>query len=181
MPTLILHLTSYILSQTAASVFALETSLASAHLTRTASRDPELTYNKMSISSLSILTQPDLTYPVYLTTGKAPTGFDWQKYFTLIGKNEEHMGEVNVSCVDAMKRVSVISSSPALPHYLCFHAGNSCAAHLSSAFVNAHFDFHDKVLKGTLEIRYVTALYFSHISSALLNYFEPCPTTHFTM
>ena len=150
------HFISYILFLPAASVFALETSLASAHLTRTASRDPELTYNKMSIPLLSILTQPELTYAVYLTTGKAPKGFDWQKYFTLIGKSEEQMGEVNVSCVDAMKRVSEISSSPALPHYLCFHAGNSCAAHLSGAFVNAHFEFHDKVLKGTVEIRFVT-------------------------
>jgi hypothetical protein len=47
-----------------------ETSLASSHLTKTASRDPELTYNKMSVQSLSVLTQPPLLWPAYLASGQ---------------------------------------------------------------------------------------------------------------
>jgi predicted metalloendopeptidase len=136
------------------AVIALETALASAHLTRTAGRDPELTYNKMSISHLATITQPDITYAQYLTTGVAEKGFDWKKYFALIGRDETAMGDVNAACVDALKKASVLSASPSLPHYLCFHAVNSSAQHLSSEFVNAHFNFHDKELKGTTEIRY---------------------------
>ena len=135
------------------AVIAFETSLASAHLTRTASRDPELTYNKMSIANLSKITQPDITYSGYLTTGVAPQGFEWKKYFSLIGRDEESMGDVNAACVDALKKASLLSTSPSLPHYLCFHAVNSSAQHLSSEFVTAHFNFHDKELKGTAEIR----------------------------
>jgi putative endopeptidase len=40
-----------------------------------------------------------------------------------------------------------------MSHYLCFHAVNMCAPHLSDAFVNTHFEFHEKVLSGTTEIR----------------------------
>ena len=139
------------------AVIALETALASAHLTRTAGRDPELTYNKMSISHLATITQPDITYAQYLTTGVAQKGFDWKKYFALIGRDEVAMGDVNAACVDALKKASLLSASPALPHYLCFHSVNSSAQHLSSEFVNAHFNFHDKELKGTTEIRYETS------------------------
>jgi hypothetical protein len=64
----------------------LETSLASSHLTKTASRDPELTYNKMSVQSLSVLTQPPLLWPAYLATGQPPKGIDWVKYFKSIGR-----------------------------------------------------------------------------------------------
>ena len=126
------------------AVIALETSLASAHLTRTASRDPELTYNKMSIAHLAKITQPEITYSGYLTTGTAPKGFEWQKYFSLLGKDEESMGDINAACVDALKKASLLSKSPSLPHYLCFHAVNSSAQHLSGEFVTAHFNFHDK-------------------------------------
>ena len=58
----------------ASAVVAFETLLASAHLTRTASRDPELTYNKMNIAQLSKITQPDLTWESYLATGGPPRG-----------------------------------------------------------------------------------------------------------
>jgi predicted metalloendopeptidase len=54
----------------ARDVLELETSLASSHLTKTASRDPELTYNKMSVQSLSVLTQPPLLWPAYLASGQ---------------------------------------------------------------------------------------------------------------
>ena len=132
----------------------METDLASAHLTRTASRDPELTYNKMTISNLSKISEPHITWSKYLTSGNADKGFDFKRYFELIGRNEVEMGEVNVSCVDAIKKASSVCSSPVLNHYLCFHAANSCAPHLSREFVNAHFAFHDKELKGTTDIRY---------------------------
>jgi putative endopeptidase len=134
----------------------MEIDLASSHLTRTATRDPELTYNKMTIANLTKISEPHMTWNNYLTSGKAGTGFDFQRYFELIGRNEEQMGEINVSCVDAIKKASAVSSSPAFAHYLCFHAVDSSAPHLSREFVNAHFAFHDKELKGTTDIRCVS-------------------------
>ena len=137
----------------ALSVMEFETLLAKAHLTRTASRDPELTYNKMSITELVTLTQPELLWANYLSSGKPSVGIEWKKYFSLIGKSAELMGDVNVSTIDALKQASFLASSSTLPDYLAFHAVNSCAQHLSSHFVNAHFEFHETVLKGTNEIR----------------------------
>jgi putative endopeptidase len=67
----------------ALAVVALETSLAQSHLTRTDSRDPERTYNKMSVPNLSVLTQPELTWASYLATGNPPKGIDWTRYFRL--------------------------------------------------------------------------------------------------
>ena len=137
----------------AESVMIFETLLASAHLTRTASRDPELTYNKMSLTELEKLTQPELLWSNYLSTGKPSVGIEWKKYFDLIGKSDSLMGDVNVSTIEALKKASNLCSSSTLPDYLTFHAINSCAQHLSSHFVTAHFEFHEKVLKGTTEIR----------------------------
>ena len=42
----------------------------------------------------------------------------------LAGKPEDELGYVNVSTVDAIKRVLELMSSPALPHYLAFHVAN---------------------------------------------------------
>jgi predicted metalloendopeptidase len=70
-----------------------------------------------------------------------------------IGTSAEDIGEINVSTVEALKKASLLSSSQTMPHYLCFHAVNMCAPHLSDAFVTTHFEFHEKVLSGTTEIR----------------------------
>jgi predicted metalloendopeptidase len=145
----------------AAAVVAFEMALAEAHLTRTAARDPELTYNKMSIQQLVDATQPALTWPAYLsgTTGAtSQPKLDWVRYFELIGKAPAVMGDVNVAMVAAMKRAAELAANSgglaaALPHYLSFHVANSYAPHLSAAFVDAHFAFHEKELKGTTEIR----------------------------
>ena len=137
----------------AVAVMAFETALASAHLTRTASRDPELTYNKMSISELCKITTPALTWSSYLSTGKETPGIDWIKYFEMIGRNAQLLGDINLSTIDALKKASELISSPVLTDYLTFHTVNCSAQHLSSQFVNAYFEFHEKELKGTLEIR----------------------------
>jgi predicted metalloendopeptidase len=103
----------------------------------------------MSLQALSVLTQP------ISPLGQPPKGIDWITYFKSIGRGVKDIGEINVSTVEALKKGSLLSSSPTLPHYLCFHVVNKCAPHLSNAFVNTHFEFHEKVLSGTTEIRYI--------------------------
>jgi predicted metalloendopeptidase len=146
----------------AAAIMAFETSLASEHLTRTAARDPELTYNKMTIPELSALTEPVMTWSRYLVAGanndNDANRLNWPQYFILVGKRPEALGDVNIASVAATKRVcdllaNVGGLAAALPHYLCFHVLNSYAPHLPAVITEAHFQFHEKELKGTAEMR----------------------------
>ena len=136
----------------AREVMLMETAFASAFLTRTACRDPELTYNKMSIVDLKALTRSEPSWRSYLARG-APNDLQWDEYFETIGKPSQEMGEVNVGMVDAIKRMNVVVNHPSLEHYLVFHCLNSYAPHLTREFVETHFNFHEKELKGTAEQR----------------------------
>lgn len=137
----------------AAEVVAFETALASAHLTRTESRDPEKTFNKMTLRQLVKSTAPPLTWSAYLTKGCIAGPFDWYRYFELIGKPEDDLGYVNAAMVDALKKVTEQISSPSLRHYLAFHVANEFAPHLSEDFTQLQFQFYEKELKGTAEIK----------------------------
>ena len=144
----------------ATALLEFEIQLASCHLTRTAARDPQLTYNKMSINDLNRRSKSHpITWSQYLSTGLPPP-FDWKKYFAAVGKDEVAMGEINVATVDAITSVASMLESPFLPHYLAFHVANSFATNLGSAFVDLHFEFFDQYLKGTAvqQPRWKTAL-----------------------
>jgi len=164
-------------------VFGLETSLASAHLTRTACRDPELTYNKKSLDEISLMctefaakrhiedqltSSPGLSWATYLTSSvpcltSPPAAadllsrFNWDEYFKLIGKDKDHLGDVNVATIDAIEKVFellCLSESSDLQHYLIFHTVlrySDC--HLPMSFKEAHFEFFEKELKGTTEMK----------------------------
>jgi putative endopeptidase len=142
-------------AQIARDILAFETSLAKLHLSRTESRDPNLTYNKMSVATLSKKCQSavNLTWSAYLAKGVSAPMFDWVAYFALIGKPVESLGEINVSAVQALTQFHMLLDDPALKLYLLFHVLNSFAPHLSQTFVQAHFQFHEKELKGTAEIQ----------------------------
>eukprot|EP01038_Epipyxis_sp_PR26KG_P004814 gene4814-6744_t len=140
-------------------VFKFELSLASSHLTRTAARDPELTFNKMNINKLKSITTPAFTWSSYLANGSSSSlnnnhnkpKFDWNLYFTTIGKSAHELGEINVAMIDAMKHFPTILNSSAFVPYLIFHTINNLAPHLQSTFVDTHFNLHEKELKGTSE------------------------------
>jgi putative endopeptidase len=123
----------------ASEILALETVIAGSHLTRTQTRDPELTYNKMSIEALSQLAEAE-----------APS-FLWLDYFAAI--QAENIGEINVATLDAIKKVNEVVTSPYLRDYLIYHTMLTYSTHLSSLFVQDHFDFFEKQLKGTKEMR----------------------------
>ena len=149
-----LYATESACDEAADMVIDIETKLAKAHLTRTESRDPIRTYNKMSVDSLVALCASSLPPPA----PGAGKPFDWPAYFSAAGKCPELMGDVNVSTVEAAKAAAEVASDPesaaaALPHYLTFHILNSSAPHLSRSFVDLHFAFHEKELKGTAELR----------------------------
>lgn len=143
----------------AEKVLAFETELASHHLTRTACRDPNLTYNKLSFNDVIALSKQhtaEITWQHYLTYGIHPhVAFDWKDYFNLIGKSPVDLGDIiNLQAKHYLVHLPKILNENAdiLPYYSIFHVLNSYAPHLSSRWVNAHFLFHEKELKGTSDL-----------------------------
>eukprot|EP01038_Epipyxis_sp_PR26KG_P009015 gene9015-12158_t len=134
----------------AMQIFDFKVKLTYAQMTRTAYRDPDLTYNRMNIETLVSLTKPTITWPMYLTKGSHVKEFDWRKYFCLIGKSPDELGNINVAMVDSIKNFPNLLQDPRLPNYLIFQSLDSYAMHLSSDFVHAHFNFHERELKGTI-------------------------------
>lgn len=126
----------------AEQVYALELRLAEAHMTKTECRDPEATYNKMTVDGL-------------IDNGSG--AFEYGAYFLgATSKSSEELGEVNVRNIEALKRVAEVASTcppETLSNYLRWHAVRSCAPYLSKAFVDENFDFYERTLSGTDEIK----------------------------
>ena len=127
----------------AALVYDLEEQIAKAHMTKTENRDPEATYNKMSIADWN--------------TNICKDTFDWEAYFqAATGKTADELGDINIRNVEALEcatRVISECDSKVLLAYLRFKSVASCAKYLSKAFVMESFDFNEKILTGTDEIK----------------------------
>jgi putative endopeptidase len=127
----------------ASKVFDLETLLAEAHMTRTENRDPHETYNKMTMDKLAA----DL----------CNDSFDFGSYFqSATGKSIEELGQLNVRNTKAIAKAAKVAASTdplILSAYLKWCAISSCAPYMSSPFVKEHFEFFEKTLMGTTEIK----------------------------
>lgn len=115
------------------SVYALETALAKASMTRVEMRDPYKMYNKFNIEGLN----------------KVTPNMDWNKIFTQLRVT----GQDSVIVGQPMFMAEVSKQLKATPVdvwkvYLKFHLVNGMAAFLSSNFDNARFDFYGKTVRG---------------------------------
>src|SRR5947199_2413191 len=122
----------------AKKVMALETSLAQASRTRVELRDPQKNYNKMTQDELQKLT-PD---------------WNWSDYFT--GLTLTSPGDINVHQPDFFKAMNTAFTSTSIDDwksYLRWHLINSAASALSNDFVNEDFNFSEKTLRGTEQIK----------------------------
>ena len=119
-----------------------EIKLAEKHMTKTENRDPEATYNKMTIPELA---------------AKAGNVFDFASYFEgSTGKSIDALGAINVRNVEALQRAAEIATSidgEVLRSYLQWRAVKSCAPYLAKSFVDESFNFFEKILAGTEEIK----------------------------
>jgi putative endopeptidase len=125
-------------SAEAASVVAIETSLATASMKNTDLRDPEKTYHKMTLADLSAMT-PD---------------FDWPHYFKAVGRAD--LKEVNVGQPDFFKALDSQLNARALNDwkaYYRWHVLNANASALPDKFVDEEFAFRGKTLTGAKEIQ----------------------------
>ena len=129
-------------TELASQVYDLEAALAKEHMTRTENRDPHATYNKMTMTELCEKA-PEFDFPTYW---KAVTG----------GKSVDEVGDINVRNVKAIECVAATipkTSATTMRAYLRWRAIKSCAPYMNEAFVQAHFDFFEKTLSGTQELK----------------------------
>ena len=125
-------------SDHAKKILALETKLAEASRTRVQLRDPQKNYNKMAVSQLQKLT-PD---------------WKWSDYFKQINLLEPP--NVNVHQPEFFKAADDVFKSAPIEDwkaYLRWHLIDAAAAELSKDFVDEDFDFKERVLHGTQEIK----------------------------
>ncbi|MDY7537186.1 M13 family metallopeptidase [Undibacterium sp. 5I1] len=127
--------------QNAAAVIALETRLAKASMSKVDLRDPKASYHLMDVNGLSKLSKLD---------GSAK----WANYFKDIGLVDP--AQFNVGQPQFIAEAGRMLNTLPLPQwktYLRWQLANANAKDLSSAFVNANFDFYGRTLAGTKELQ----------------------------
>jgi putative endopeptidase len=125
-------------AEDAKKIVTFETALAKASRTRVQLRDPQKNYNKMSADNLQKLT-PD---------------WNWSEYFKAI--NLADPGDINVGQPDFFKGANAALTKTSIDDwktYLRWHLIDDAAAELSNDFVNEDFNFNQRVLRGTKEIK----------------------------
>ncbi len=125
---------------TAARVVALETLLAKGHWERAETRDVIKTYNLTAIEDLKA------TVP----------SFDFDAWITALGGNEATIAESVVRQPSYLAHLETVLADTPIEDWRAFltvRAIRTAAAYLSSAFVEANFDFYGRTLSGTPELR----------------------------
>ena len=125
-------------AEDAKKIMALETKLAEASRTRVELRDPIKNYNKMGMRQLQDLT-PD---------------WNWSDYFKKINLVEP--GDINVHQPEFFKAANDLFESIPLDDwkaYLRWHLIEAAAPYLSKDFVDEEFDFNERTLRGTQQIK----------------------------
>jgi len=121
----------------AQTVLRMETALARGSLTQVERRDPKLLYHKMKRRELE---------------GISPS-FRWKEYFSLAG--QPGLQSLNVAAPEFFKTMDATLKKESLENwkaYLRWHLVDANAPYLSSAFVDADFDFFGKTLTGVQQI-----------------------------
>src|SRR5437763_6689028 len=122
----------------AQKIMAFETKLAEASRTRVQLREPIKNYNKMGVRQLQDLT-PD---------------WNWSDYFKTIHLVEP--GDINVHQPEFFKAADDLFRSTSMEDwkaYLRWHLINATAPDLSKDFVDEDFNFRERVLSGTEQIK----------------------------
>lgn len=124
--------------QAAKAILTLETKLASVSLSRTAKRDPNLTYNKKTIAEMDVLA-PRIGFATYLEA--------------LGVKNAEYILVDNPKFMQTVNEMLASTSVNDWKTYLKWNVINGSASLLNNAMVMEDFNFNEGVLKGTKEIK----------------------------
>lgn len=122
----------------AAAAMAIETALAQGAMDRVERRDPEKVYHKLTLAQLRAL---------------APN-FDWTAFFAGLGAPQ--FASLNVAVpgfVEAFGKILNDQPLESIKSYLTWVLVNSNSPVLSAAIQKEHFEFFDKYLRGSKEMR----------------------------
>ncbi len=124
-------------SQSATNIVALETALADAAMTRADARDPDKTYNLMTLEKLSAL---------------APN-FDWSAFFSTL--NIETVGDINVGQPKFFEALSTLAKDTppsTWRAYNVWHTLRTMSPNMGGEFEKENFAFYGKTLTGVEEM-----------------------------
>jgi endothelin-converting enzyme/putative endopeptidase len=128
----------------AATVLRIDTRLAEGHWERAETRDVQKTYNLLTVAELRELCP----------------AFDWDAYVRNLSASAREADELLFeSCVrqpSYFEHLSTVLTEVSIDEWrawLLTHVLRSAAPYLSSAFVEANFDFYGRTLNGTPELR----------------------------
>ena len=122
----------------AAAVYGLEEKIAATHWTRVQNRDPQKTYNKMTIAELQ----------------KTVPGLDLKPWLKALGA--ESIPAINVNQPSAIKGTAALVKSQPLAvwkDYLTVQTVSDASPYLSKKFVDLNFEMYGKTLTGTPQIQ----------------------------
>ncbi len=116
-----------------AAVYALEEKLAAVHWTRVQNRNPQKTYNKMTVAELQ---------------KKAP-GVDWKLWLGAAGlAGQAHVNVNQPGPIAATAKLVASQPLAVWKDYLSLRVVDDLAPYLSAKFVDAHFEMHSKIVSG---------------------------------
>jgi len=118
-------------------VMSIETALAKASLTRVERRDPERTYNKMSLTDLM----------------KTTPKFNWNNYYKTIGVEIDQVVVTQPDYLEALNNILSNKSLAAIKTALEWNLVNTTAGKLSEDLAQQNFDFYAKYLRGVKEMK----------------------------
>jgi endothelin-converting enzyme/putative endopeptidase len=124
--------------QSAADVMTIETALAEGSLDRVARRDPENIYHKTTVDDLK----------------KMGPAFDWTAFVGGVGAPK--FTALNVAVPDFIKAFNKTLETQSLDahkNYMTWHLVNSNQVALNAAIRQEHFNFYEKILRGSKELR----------------------------
>jgi endothelin-converting enzyme/putative endopeptidase len=116
----------------AATVLRIETELAKGQMTPVERRNPQNTYHKMTVAELE----------------KIAPDFNWNSYFAKTATGTQTLNVVAPNYFRTLNAELTKETLADWKTYLRWHAANSAARYLSSAFVKEHFNFYGKTLQG---------------------------------
>jgi len=122
----------------AQTILKIETDLAQGHMTRVERRNPDNTYHRMVRAKLA----------------EMMPSWPWDSYFAQMGVKE--IKDLNVTSPKYFPVLEKELTSVPLSDwktYLRWHTARFASTYLSSAFVNAEFDFYSKTLTGAKELQ----------------------------
>ncbi|HEY0478152.1 MAG TPA: M13 family metallopeptidase, partial [Kofleriaceae bacterium] len=122
----------------AAAVYALEEKIAQTHWTRVQNRDPQKTYNKMTIAELQ----------------KAAPGMEWAVWLKATGlEGQTHVIVNQPTAITATSQLVKTEPLAVWKDYLKLRALTEVAPYLPKKFVDVHFEMFGKTLTGTPQIK----------------------------